>query len=65
MKPYPTFSGWLKVFTFCREECLGRGAKRVVEAEKGREREREVEARHGHVGGVGAVWRGEQEDKRE
>ena len=30
----------LRLNTFCREECLGSGAKRVVEAEKGRERER-------------------------
>ena len=30
----------LRLNIFCREECLRRGAKRVVEAEKGRERER-------------------------
>jgi hypothetical protein len=41
VKPYPTFSGRAKgLSTFCREECLGRGAKRVVEAEKGIERRR-------------------------
>ena len=28
-----------KLNTFCREECLGRGAKREVEAEKVRKRE--------------------------
>ena len=47
---------------------MGRGVKRVVEAEKGREGEsREVEAGHGHVerGGKG-MWRErEQEGKRE
>ena len=42
---------------------MGRGVKRVVEAEKGREGEgegREVEAGHGHIGGggVGNVERG-------
>jgi hypothetical protein len=30
----------LRLNTFCRDECLGRGAKRVVKAEKGREKER-------------------------
>jgi hypothetical protein len=30
----------LGLSTFCREECLGRETKRVVEAEKGREREK-------------------------
>ena len=30
----------LRLNTFCRKECLGRGDKREVEAEKGRERER-------------------------
>jgi hypothetical protein len=51
---------------------VGRGAKRVVEAEKEREREREresreVEASHGHVEkGSKGMWReGEQEGKRE
>ena len=29
----------LRLNNFCREECLGRGAKRVMEAEKDRERE--------------------------
>ena len=29
----------LRLNTFCREECLGKGAKRVVEAEQSRERE--------------------------
>jgi hypothetical protein len=30
----------LGLITFCREECLGRGIKRVLKAEKGREMER-------------------------
>jgi hypothetical protein len=30
----------LRLDTFCKEECLGRGAERLVEAEKGRDRER-------------------------
>ena len=33
----------LRLNIFCREECLGRGAKRVVEAEKGREERETVE----------------------
>ena len=49
----------LRLNTFCREECLGRGAKRVVETEKGREREKEVEASYGHMEtGEGNVDRG-------
>jgi hypothetical protein len=39
VKPYILRTG-LRLNKFCRKECLGRGAKRVVEAEKGRERER-------------------------
>jgi hypothetical protein len=30
----------LKLNSFCKEECLGRGIKRVVETENGRERKR-------------------------
>ena len=47
---------------------MGRGVKRVVEAEKGREREksREVEASHGHMEREKGMGReGEQEGTRE
>ena len=47
---------------------MGRGVKRVVEAEKGRERKsREVEAGHEHVERGGREWgrkRGRGEPKR-
>ena len=58
----------LMLNTFGPEKCLGTEAKRVVEAEKGRERERrEVEADHGHVErGKKGMWRKrEQEGKRD
>jgi hypothetical protein len=35
---------------------MGRGVKRVLEAEKGREREREVEASHDHMERGGREW---------
>jgi hypothetical protein len=50
----------LRLNIFCRKECLGRGDKRVVEEENGREWER-VETSHGEKG----RREGEQEGKRE
>jgi hypothetical protein len=41
VKPYPFLRAVLWLNTICSNEHLGRGAKREVEAEKGRKRERE------------------------
>ena len=51
----------LRLNIFCRKECQGRGNKSIVEAENGREWEREVETSHGEKG----RREGEQEGKRE
>ena len=57
----------LRLNTFCREEYLGRGAKRVVESEKGREKLRpamtswrEGEREWGERGRKGARGKGEE-----